>query len=348
MDNPTLAHGYRIDTDGSVLVPLRGKHGVGRLARIDADDYPEVSRWRWYANRNGYSYGQRHGPRRVRMQVLLHHLVFDTPYGTIVDHVNGDRLDATKANLRVVSYSVNNRNRVRVKKVGFKGAFAVGGGLWQARIKWDERNWNLGSYATAEDAARVYDAAALHIDPDLGSHALNFPDEAQAKHPAQIRREAFAEGHITSKSSPYRGVSWKPPNSAFQAFFTEGHRTVYLGLHDDEEQAARAHDSYALHALGPSAPTNFPDGAAKSREEIMATVTAIRAARPALRRTRTTNQSGYQGLKFHGRRVRKNWQAMIQLAGTRKSLGYFMTPEEAAQAYDAACVKAGLPPVNFP
>jgi hypothetical protein len=60
-------------------------------------------------------------------------------------------------------------------RAGFKGV-NWSGRRWQARIMKDGKRHFLGTYDTAEEAARAYDAAACTL---FGGHArLNFPGEA--------------------------------------------------------------------------------------------------------------------------------------------------------------------------
>jgi hypothetical protein len=51
-------------------------------------------------------------------------------------------------------------------------------------------------------------------------------------------------------------------------------------------------------------------------------------------RIRSTNTSGLKGV----RAVKNRWVAQIRLNGKNKKLGYFLTPQEAAAAYDAAAI----------
>ena len=52
---------------------------------------------------------------------------------------------------------------------------------------------------------------------------------------------------------------------------------------------------------------------------------------------KSNNTSGFKGVCW-GKREGK-WQANIQLHGKRQHLGFFPTPEAAAQAYDAAAIR---------
>ncbi len=55
---------------------------------------------------------------------------------------------------------------------------------------------------------------------------------------------------------------------------------------------------------------------------------------------RARRSDGLKGINHHPSSVRhprvRCWQAVIKLGGKKKSLGYFLTKEEAARAYDAA------------
>lgn len=54
------------------------------------------------------------------------------------------------------------------------------------------------------------------------------------------------------------------------------------------------------------------------------------------------NRAGYKGVVFHPKCQRKPWQAKIAKAGRVHSLGYYATPEEAAEAYaKGAALHAG-------
>ena len=63
---------------------------------------------------------------------------------------------------------------------------------------------------------------------------------------------------------------------------------------------------------------------------------------------RRDNRSGYRGVTWARRAA--TWQAQIQVAGTRKFLGYYDDIEDAARAYDAAAreVYGDDAPVNLP
>tara|TARA_R110001583_G_C5453918_1_gene391184 strand:+ start:64 stop:663 length:600 start_codon:yes stop_codon:yes gene_type:complete len=180
-----------------------------KFALIDEEDYEKVVEaikykngkpGKWYANNVNPKYGDYtyafDGPRRKS----IHRIVMGNPEGMDIDHINGDRLDNRKENLRVCTRSQNSQNKKlrSNSKSGFKGVrhrpehkkkytskktgetyviVSKNKKPYQAYIRPPQsRSIKLGCYATAEEAARVYDKKAIEL---FGEFAyLNFPEEA--------------------------------------------------------------------------------------------------------------------------------------------------------------------------
>ena len=87
-----------------------------------------------------------------------------------IDHINLDRHDNRFSNLRLASRKENARNLkvFRSNTSGYKGVcFVKYTGKWQVQIKTDEGRKYLGQFATAEQAAAVYAAAAESYHGDF-------------------------------------------------------------------------------------------------------------------------------------------------------------------------------------
>ena len=78
------------------------------------------------------------------------------------DHINGDRLDNRKINLRICTRSQNNMNKGIQKNnnSGFKGVVFFKG-KWMAHIQINNRNIYLGVFDNIKDAAQAYNEAAI-------------------------------------------------------------------------------------------------------------------------------------------------------------------------------------------
>ena len=149
---------------------------TGLTALVDDDDYDRlIGMGNWTVVRAAtttYACRQYRDPDTGRLtSVQMHQVVAGY---TFVDHVNGDGLDNRRTNLRPADHSLNGANRRLGSNntSGYKGV-SRHKTRWQAVLRAKGQRYYLGSYATAEQAARAYDAAAAE---HFGPYArLNFP-----------------------------------------------------------------------------------------------------------------------------------------------------------------------------
>lgn len=134
----------------------------GRLvaeAVID-EDQASLRRYRWSFHK-GYANRRSDGCR-----IPLHRVVLGDPPqpGLIADHINRDRLDNRRANLRwvTVAQSSHNKGPQRRNRTGLRGLTYQGksspGRPWQACVRLNGKLHSLGYYADPLDAARVASA----------------------------------------------------------------------------------------------------------------------------------------------------------------------------------------------
>lgn len=155
----------------------------GKVALVDDEDYEEVMRHRWYVrqcekSRTTYASARVGYGRKGTRTVYMHRLVLgDDPDGRSIDHVNLNGLDNRRVNLRWATRAEQRRNQAvrRDSKSGLKGVYLSKGRYWTARIRCDGKQYHLGYFPTAEDAARAYDAKARELHGDFAY--LNFPPE---------------------------------------------------------------------------------------------------------------------------------------------------------------------------
>jgi hypothetical protein len=83
----------------------------------------------------------------------------------IIDHCDGDPSNNRWINLRRATQSQNcaNRRRHRNNASGFKGVTLIPSGRWRAIISKRGRRYDLGIFATAEEAHDAYMAAARKL-----------------------------------------------------------------------------------------------------------------------------------------------------------------------------------------
>jgi len=158
------------------FIQLRGKRGG--LAIVDADLFPELNRFKWYLGNHGYVYRADYIPETQENQrVYLHRVVHQTPPNTDTDHINGNTLDNTRANLRSCSRSENLANQIKQSGTSsrFKGvAWDARHGKWKAyigckseRTKTGKARVNIGTFSDELEAARAYNAKAVELFGDF-------------------------------------------------------------------------------------------------------------------------------------------------------------------------------------
>lgn len=147
-----------------------------QLALVDAADLAALRRWRWISL-GGYVVRQQRTAKGSALIYLHRQLVVARPY-EVVDHLDNDRLNNQRANLRRCSQSENLANRPSPRPEQFRGVyFEKRGGRWRAQITVAGKSRYLGTFATPELAALAYDRAARQA---FGRFArLNLPDVAQ-------------------------------------------------------------------------------------------------------------------------------------------------------------------------
>lgn len=150
----------------------------GEVVMVDDDDHHFLSRFIWYMGSElrsvsgGYPCCFIYGKMNTRKQVFMHQLIMAGAYG--VDHINGNKFDNRKENLRLVTHQQNAWNSVkRMRGAGgrtasspYKGVIKCNGVnnriYWRVIIKLSkkgekpEKFSRLGPFQTELDAARAY------------------------------------------------------------------------------------------------------------------------------------------------------------------------------------------------
>jgi hypothetical protein len=155
----------------------------GAIALVDDIDYNLVMSYKWHLDASGYaahsfwdaSTGKKHNVR-------LHRLLIRVKPLFTVDHVNGNRLDYRRANLRIATREQNmwNRRKFANRTSQFKGVKwrkLKSGGHWQATVTYHGKRQHLGSFDSEYHAALVYDWAASELFGDFAR--INFDSRTQ-------------------------------------------------------------------------------------------------------------------------------------------------------------------------
>lgn len=107
----------------------------------------------WFLNNNGYARGTINGKL-----ILFHNYIIDTKPFEEVDHIDGNRLNNTRSNLRVVNRLDNMKNKGKYinNTSGFTGVhYHKKLNKWEVRIQSNKTNIYLGIYNNFNDAVEV-------------------------------------------------------------------------------------------------------------------------------------------------------------------------------------------------
>jgi len=199
-------------------------------------------------------------------------------------------------------------------------------------------------FGSEEAAARAWDRVAIHLGRKTG---LNFPAAKYEAEADQLRRmdlqSLLAQFRTGGRggTSQYRGVSLHRKTGKWEADIRdETGKRLYVGLFEQEEQAARAYDWAAITLKKEKAVFNFPLPEYEGELEHLARISKEDLVAELRRQgsgiTRGNNE--FRGVRYQEKTGR--WEARIQgkPLPRRAYLGSFETGEEAAEAYDRAAI----------
>lgn len=104
---------YKINNNETVSLFIERKKTQKEIVEclIDEEDFDLVGGMDWNAIYNSSIDGYY---AVTKTGVFMHRLIMSPPKKLVVDHINHNTMDNRKSNLRVVSRSINNKNRRRV------------------------------------------------------------------------------------------------------------------------------------------------------------------------------------------------------------------------------------------
>lgn len=146
-----------------ILVGSSGDHLL-----VSNMDFAELAKIPWQVNSRGYA---------TSRNLVFHREVMLRVYGEYkplyVDHINGNRLDNRRNNLRLATSSQNGLNRGSKPGAAsaYKGVLRHGTG-WQAQMEFNRTTLYIGWYKDEQEAAWMYDQWALALHREFAR--LNF------------------------------------------------------------------------------------------------------------------------------------------------------------------------------
>lgn len=139
----------------------------GYSTEVDTEDFELLSQWKWMYGANGYAVrdeylGKVDGKYQHRT-VLMHRVILDAPNGLDIDHINHNKLDNRRKNLRIATRSQNRANVGTRRRLHGELPMGVtyntsvrGKQPYGARVCQNGKSYFLGYFYTLEAAREAY------------------------------------------------------------------------------------------------------------------------------------------------------------------------------------------------
>lgn len=128
-------------------------------AIIDVEDVERCKLYKWTIRTDGYVSAKIDGKG-----IKLHRFIANTPKGMHTDHINRDRLDNRRLNLRICTQSENNKNKGVYKNnsTGRRG-LTFKEGYYQVDIRYDGKDHYIGYFKDFDEAVKARELAEIEF-----------------------------------------------------------------------------------------------------------------------------------------------------------------------------------------
>lgn len=152
------------NTENVAIIPLINKDkDIVAHALVSDEDYHDLLRCSWNLC-HGYAVGRPKDRRKISMHSYLF-TKMNTETNDVIDHINRNKLDNRRENLRANSHSGNSHNSFKTATKGVR--FLKG--KWRVEITKDKKYYYLGTFNTEIEAAIAYNNKATELYGEFAS-----------------------------------------------------------------------------------------------------------------------------------------------------------------------------------
>lgn len=150
-------------------ITLHSRHKASLVALVDDEDYALVQGYKWFMSPQGYAWAHDYSQgwqAGMRGSVLMHRLIMGATQGQTVDHVNRNKTDNQRGNLRLASYSEQNLNtKTRSDNTsGHRGVYWESRrNCWRVCLNHDNKQLHVGQFKDKLLAIAAYHAKATEV-----------------------------------------------------------------------------------------------------------------------------------------------------------------------------------------
>lgn len=208
------------------IVTIKIKHRQVRKAIhkviVDDEDAAMVNSHTWGMVGEYVAWTQKVGKTSIKR--YLYRMLMNPSKDLTVDHINHNKLDNRRSNLRVCTLKENNKNR-KVQNLEnctskYKGVWwNKKRNIWTVQISINNKTTYVGVSKNEEEAAKLYDnAVRKHYGKFAATNFKTLEEQfndclSKAKEKVQQFKDEFAPSSIFGNQIPVNGGSYAPPTA---------------------------------------------------------------------------------------------------------------------------------------
>ena len=155
-------------------IPLTGKHGQGKFALIDDEDYNLFNNHALFLTGSGET---KHIVfKKQGKHISIHRLIMRIADNTkVVDHINRNTLDNRKNNLRICTRAQNlwNRGPSLNSTSGYKGiSFDRNRNKYRVKIVCNSKEYFIGRFNNLKDAKQAYNNNVKEYHKEFSNYII--------------------------------------------------------------------------------------------------------------------------------------------------------------------------------
>lgn len=168
-----------IESDEISLIFIKGI-----AIKVDTDNLDLIRQYSWHIKKSKdskdyvrASFTENGKTKRI----TLHRLIMNAKSDEMIDHIDGNTMNNMKCNLRKCNKNQNmwNRQKHKTAQSIFKGVRITEYGTYRARISYNNKRMELGTFKTESEAAKAYDKKAKELFGEFAR--LNFPQKTKTE-----------------------------------------------------------------------------------------------------------------------------------------------------------------------
>lgn len=141
--------------EGLCYIKVKNKYdNKNIICLVSEEDWFYLKQYKWQVHNQGYCQG------RIKGKVsIMHNIIIGKKEGYVIDHINGNRLDNRRENLRHVTPSQNAQNKTKKEVIG---VCQRDDNKWMAEMTYNKKKIYIGIFSSLKDAQTMYDKYVIY------------------------------------------------------------------------------------------------------------------------------------------------------------------------------------------